>query len=232
MNGGQAFRVPLCNLSDRALLGLLDEAPAGIHCPHCWVGWEPPTAEEAEEHAGCAAANPEPPPGAVGTPMVEATRRLALGALAGTAVLGLLAGVLFSPDLAAAEPDDLADRLSGLDGRVDSLRLEVRALSSAVAGWDRAPVELIVTLPSPTLGPPVPSPLPSPVPSPDDRQGETIVVTPTAPPAPRPVVVIVPDAPDPPPAVTPTPRPEASPTPCLRPGKPKSGKDPCGWPAN
>lgn len=236
LNGGQAFRVPLCNLSDRALLRMQDDEPPGIHCPHCWVGWEPPSETEAEEHAGCAPANPAPPPGARGVPMVEATRRLALGALAGVAVAGVLAGILFSPDLTAAESS--APGLEDLDGRVRELTVEVRALASSVAGHDHEPSELIVVLPSPTLGPPAPVPTPAPGPTtspPEPPPAPPIVIRNEDPPAPPPLVVIVPSSPSPtraPPGATPTPRASVDPTPCPRPGKPKGGKDPCAWPAN
>ena len=249
VEGGRAFKVEQCNLDDVGFLHLDDVVPEGQHCAYCWAGWVEPTPEQAA--AGETPAQPEaesPPPGARPIPLVQSTRRLALAALVGAALLGGAAGVLASPDGRTLPVD-------ALERRLDELVVQVQVLQGELGDVGRA--AQVVPVPVTVVVPPVPAPtaVVAPVPT---SQASTAPERPTASPQPTRgtgsrrssssttntttiVVVPAPTArppaqPTPPPA-QPTPPPTPTPAPpvvvvCVRPGVALGYGDRCRWTHN
>ena len=242
VEGGRAFKVENCNLDDVGFLRLEDQVPEGQKCAHCWAGWvEPPPSSVAEEDVAARDETPIPE-GAKAIPLVTSTRRLALVALAGAALLGGGAGVLLSPDPSRAIEGVSA---SDLDDRIDDLLIEIRLLGNDIDGHTHETIQgppVVVVVPSQeahqeTAAPSVlPGPSPVPTPAPSEALGgpstsEEILRTRIV----REVVVVVPgEVQTAPPARTPPPDPTAAPTPaptpCFRPGLARGGQDPCRWP--
>lgn len=251
VDGSSVFKVPLCNLSDRALLNMTDTPSTKPHCPHCWIGWMQPTDEEAVEHAGCAEAAPEPPPGAKPISILTPTRRLAVAALAMAALLGTAIGVVASSDMEqAADFDPAADRLNDLNDRFNDLLLRIEVLQADLHDHETSDdahgtaAPQVIVIPGFPTSPPTSAPTPTPRPAStsgtgrsgsndtNDTHTTTIIVVPAPTqrpgsddPTPRPT-----SPPTPQPTVAPTPQP--TPTPCFRPGEAKGAGDPCRWPKN
>lgn len=242
VEGGKAFKVEQCNLDDAAFLHLDDVEPAGTHCAYCWAGWVPPTPEqqEAREQEVEAFKNA---PEARAVPIVQATRRMALAALAGAALLGGAAGVLASGDPAAAVAQfdpELARQVGQLQGQVQVLQLQLEHLAGELPAALPQPVTVVIpTLPAATSAPaPAPTPTPSTAPDPPTaspvaqhsssttRRASSSTTTRTT--TTRTTVVVVP-APTPAPGPTPAPTPAPTPRPCRHPGLHRGLLDPC-WP--
>lgn len=253
VEGGKAFQVEQCNLDDAAYTRLEDIAPDGTRCAYCWRGWVEPTDEAKAKHADEIKQFTEQPD-AKTVPLVQATRRLALVALASAALLGTAVGVVASPDLDSPVPTadtDVADRLGELGGRIDELFLQIRVLQVDITGHTHEQDPTVIVLP--TAAPPDepvepvdPTADPTAAPSAASDQGSTttitreevvrVVVVPvpdsapvsSTPPPPTPAPTTAP-TPTPAPTAAPTSPPTPAPTPCSRPGV-ANGADPCKWP--
>ena len=244
IEGGRAFKVENCNLDDVGFLNLVDIIPEGQKCRWCWAGYVEPTpeqkaAETAENEKREESAKEAIPPGAKPIPLVQSTRRFAVLALVGAALLGGAAGVLASSSPQVPAPiGDLERRLDDLVVQVRVLAVDLDGLRRAIPTGTNAPAQpQVIIIPAPTSQPaptsaptPAPDPTPAPTSSPTSRRDSTSTDTTTSTTntivkrtTVEQVVVVTP-----PPAPLPTPAP--TPRVCSRPGLAHGFGDRCRWP--
>lgn len=232
VEGGQAYKVEQCNLDDASYFQLLDIAPEGTHCKYCWK-LDP---EEEKEEPTTPVAPSEPADlarAAVPTQLLAIRKKTAAAVLAGVALMGLVVGVVASPD--PDLPSDLVDS-SALVLIVDMLVEERLREHELDPGHHHVHLD-----PAPTDGPPAPTvepsfvpvdPTASPSPKTSGAPGPQSLPTPRPTPRPTPAPTTRPtptSSPAPTPTVAPTPTPKPSPS-CFRPGNARGNPDPCQWP--
>lgn len=253
--GARAFKVEQCNLDDAKYMLLVDEPPEDrTHCKYCWpLEPEQEEATEQQTEAKDAPVHQDPAQAPKSNAMFAVGRTLAALGLAAAAMAGMLAGVVFSPDVNAMQPVPTFDDRGWLIYLQDYIdrqvgeRILIHELtdhhSPDPTGGVPSPTTTPGPSPDPTSSPAASSPVPTgPAPTePSNRTGTTssstitrieriVVVLPTPGPIPSPAPPPPPPAPTPVPTPAPTSAPTPAPTPtCFRPGV-ANGADPCGWP--
>lgn len=213
---GTAYKVEQCNLDDAVYGNLLTEAPEGTRCRYCW---------EAEDPSAIPA-----PAGSTKDALAKTSHAVrpavAAAAVAGSLLIGMVTGVIGSPDLNAPigpsfEPTPTFDPAAYLVviSQIINDRIELHehhahdeggttstpvptATATPTASLTSSPTDRGTSTPSPRRASPVPSATPVPA-------------------TPRPSASSAPPTPGPTPSPEPT---------CFRPGVANGVPDRCAWP--